>query len=227
MTLVAVVNIVHAHMRLFIFSSMDNSIRPPTRSLTSEGKRLGCHTHSGLLNFRCPGTRRLCRPATSVRRQGAAGAGRSQSAGPAPIWRFSQRRHQRALAAEPDRPGWQKIGTYEYTVNLNDSPTALKTFNDLPIKTVNGTVIYMRDVAYVHNGNPPQTNAVHVNGASAVLLTIVKAGATSTLSGHPQGRSASLKSATLADSASVPDRSCYLAGFSLRPRRAPSRLAAP
>ena len=77
--------------------------------------------------------------------------------------------------------GTQKIGTYEYTVNLNDSPTAVKAFNDLPIKTVNGTVIYMRDVAHVHDGSPPQTNAVHVNGASAVLLTIVKAGATSTL----------------------------------------------
>jgi multidrug efflux pump subunit AcrB len=77
--------------------------------------------------------------------------------------------------------GTQKIGTYEYTVNLNDSPKAVKAFNDLPVKTVNGTVIYMRDVAYVHDGNPPQTNAVHVNGASAVLLTIVKAGASSTL----------------------------------------------
>jgi multidrug efflux pump subunit AcrB len=77
--------------------------------------------------------------------------------------------------------GTQKIGTYEYTVNLNDSPTAVKAFNDLPVKTVNGTVIYMRDVAYVHDGSPPQTNAVHVNGTSAVLLTIVKAGATSTL----------------------------------------------
>jgi multidrug efflux pump subunit AcrB len=77
--------------------------------------------------------------------------------------------------------GTQKIGTYEYTVNLNDSPKAVKAFNDLPVKTVNGTVIYMRDVAYVHDGSPPQTNAVHVNGTSAVLLTIVKAGATSTL----------------------------------------------
>ncbi len=77
--------------------------------------------------------------------------------------------------------GTQKIGSYEYTVNLNDSPKAVEAFNDLPVKTVNGTVIYMRDVAYVHDGSPPQTNAVHVNGASAVLLTIVKAGATSTL----------------------------------------------
>ncbi|HEY0424964.1 MAG TPA: efflux RND transporter permease subunit, partial [Rhodopila sp.] len=77
--------------------------------------------------------------------------------------------------------GTQKIGTYEYTVNLNDSPKAVAAFNDLPVKTVNGTVIYMRDVAYVHDGSPPQTNAVHVNGASAVLLTIMKAGTSSTL----------------------------------------------
>src|SRR5580692_5615769 len=78
--------------------------------------------------------------------------------------------------------GTQKIGSYEYTVNLNDSPTAVKAFNDLPIKTVNGTVIYMRDVAYVHDGNPPQTNVVKVDGKNAVLLSVVKAGATSTLS---------------------------------------------
>ncbi|MET4447613.1 multidrug efflux pump subunit AcrB [Bradyrhizobium sp. GM2.2] len=77
--------------------------------------------------------------------------------------------------------GTQKIGSYEYTVNLNDSPKAVQAFNDLPVKTVNGTVIYMRDVAYVHDGSPPQTNAVHVNGASAVLLTIMKSGASSTL----------------------------------------------
>src|SRR3982075_1793362 len=77
--------------------------------------------------------------------------------------------------------GTQKIGTYEYTVNLNDSPAAITAFNDLPVKTVNGTVVYMRDVAYVHDGSPPQINAVHVNGASAVLLTIMKAGTSSTL----------------------------------------------
>src|ERR1700756_1541899 len=77
--------------------------------------------------------------------------------------------------------GTQKIGKLEYTVNLNDSPSEIAAFNDLPIKTVNGTVIYMRDVAYVHDGSPPQTNVVHVNGASAVLLTIMKSGASSTL----------------------------------------------
>ncbi|WP_299721031.1 efflux RND transporter permease subunit, partial [Tardiphaga sp.] len=77
--------------------------------------------------------------------------------------------------------GTEKIGTYEYTVNLNGSPQAIDAFNNLPIKTVNGTVVYMRDVAYVHDGSPPQINAVHVNGASAVLLTVMKSGASSTL----------------------------------------------
>src|SRR6201981_692580 len=72
--------------------------------------------------------------------------------------------------------GTEKIGTFEYTVNLNDSPGAIPPFNDLPIKTVNGTVIYMHDVAYVHDGSPPQTNVVHVNGKSAVLLAVIKAG---------------------------------------------------
>ena len=78
--------------------------------------------------------------------------------------------------------GTQKIGTFEYTVNLNGSPSAIAAFNDLPIKTLNGTVIYMRDVAHVHDGSPPQTNVVHVDGKSAVLLAVVKAGAASTLS---------------------------------------------
>jgi multidrug efflux pump subunit AcrB len=78
--------------------------------------------------------------------------------------------------------GTQKIGTFEYTVNLNTSPIDIAAFNDLPIKTVNGTVIYMRDVADVHDGSPPQTNVVHVDGKSAVLLAVIKAGAVSTLS---------------------------------------------
>src|SRR5712672_2453717 len=77
--------------------------------------------------------------------------------------------------------GTQKIGTFEYTVNLNDSPSAIAAFNDLPIKTVNGTVIYMRDVAYVHDGSPPQTNVVKVDGKNAVLLSVVAAALKKTL----------------------------------------------
>ncbi len=78
--------------------------------------------------------------------------------------------------------GTQKIGKFEYNVNMNGSPLAISDFNDLPVKTVNGTVIYMRDVAYVHDGSPPQTNVVHVDGQNAVLLSVVKSGAVSTLS---------------------------------------------
>jgi multidrug efflux pump subunit AcrB len=77
--------------------------------------------------------------------------------------------------------GTQKIGTFEYKVNLNNSPSAIDTFNNLPIKTVNGTIIYMRDVAHVHDGSPPQTNVVKVSGTNAVLLSVIKSGATSTL----------------------------------------------
>ncbi|HTH97698.1 MAG TPA: efflux RND transporter permease subunit [Stellaceae bacterium] len=77
--------------------------------------------------------------------------------------------------------GTQKIGSFEYTVVLNDAPQQIDTFNSLPIKTVNGSVIYLRDVAYAHIGGPPQTNVVHVNGANAVLLTIQKNGSASTL----------------------------------------------
>src|SRR6202048_5073882 len=78
--------------------------------------------------------------------------------------------------------GTQKIGTFEYTVNLNASPSDIAAFNNLPIKAVDGTVVYMGDVADVHDGSPPQTNVVHVDGKSAVLLAVFKAGAVSTLS---------------------------------------------
>jgi multidrug efflux pump subunit AcrB len=78
--------------------------------------------------------------------------------------------------------GTQKMGTFEYTVSLNDSPSVISDFNDLPVKAVNGTVVYMHDVAHVHDGNPPQTNVVRVDGKSAVLLSVVKSGTVSTLS---------------------------------------------
>ncbi len=77
--------------------------------------------------------------------------------------------------------GTQKIGKQEYTVKLNDSPSTIAAFNNLPIKAVRDTVVYMRDVAYVHDGSPPQINVVHVDGKSAVLLGIEKSGDTSIL----------------------------------------------
>jgi len=77
--------------------------------------------------------------------------------------------------------GDEKIGRFDWSVALNSSPVLLDKLNDLPIKKVNGTIIYMHDVAYVHDGSPPQTNLVRVNGAHAVLMTILKAGSSSTL----------------------------------------------
>jgi multidrug efflux pump subunit AcrB len=77
--------------------------------------------------------------------------------------------------------GDQKLGKFDWNVALNASPVALEKINDLPVKKVNGTIIYMHDVAFVHAGSPPQTNVVRVNGSRAVLMTILKAGAASTL----------------------------------------------
>ncbi|MDE1150028.1 MAG: efflux RND transporter permease subunit [Azospirillaceae bacterium] len=77
--------------------------------------------------------------------------------------------------------GTQKVGKLEYAIDLNDSPKQIAPFNDMPIKTVNGTVVYMRDVANVHDGSPPQTNVVHVDGKNAVLMSVLKSGSASTL----------------------------------------------
>src|ERR1700759_3493249 len=77
--------------------------------------------------------------------------------------------------------GTQKIGKFEWNVALNASPTVLDHINDLPVKKVDGTIIYVRDVAYAHDGSPPQTNIVRVNGARAVLMSILNAGSASTL----------------------------------------------
>ncbi len=77
--------------------------------------------------------------------------------------------------------GTQKIGKFEYPMQLNNSPTEISGLADLPIKAVNGATIYLRDVAHVRDGYPPQTNIVHVDGGRSVLLTVEKSGATSTL----------------------------------------------
>jgi multidrug efflux pump subunit AcrB len=78
--------------------------------------------------------------------------------------------------------GDEKIGKFDWNVALNASPVLLDRINDLPVKKVNGTIIYIHDVAFVHQGSPPQTNLVRVNGSRAVLMTILKAGSASTLS---------------------------------------------
>jgi len=77
--------------------------------------------------------------------------------------------------------GTEKIGSTEYDVRLNGSPQVISRLNDLPIRSKDGTVTYVRDVAFVHDGSPPQTNIVRVNGRRAVLMTIQKTGTASTL----------------------------------------------
>jgi CzcA family heavy metal efflux pump len=77
--------------------------------------------------------------------------------------------------------GTQKIGEFEYNLQLNNSPLKMEDLGNLPIKVVNGAMVYVRDVASVRDGNPPQTNIVHVNGNRSVLMMVLKAGAISTL----------------------------------------------
>jgi multidrug efflux pump subunit AcrB len=77
--------------------------------------------------------------------------------------------------------GDQKIGAIDYMVATNATPIAIDSFNNIPIKQVGNAVVYLRDVAYVHRGGPPQQNAVLVKGQQSILLEILKSGDASTL----------------------------------------------
>jgi multidrug efflux pump subunit AcrB len=77
--------------------------------------------------------------------------------------------------------GTEKVGDIEYYVKLNESPTEIKDLNDVPIRTRNGTVTYIRDVAHVRDGYPPQTNMVRVDGRRAILQNVLKTGNASTI----------------------------------------------
>ena len=77
--------------------------------------------------------------------------------------------------------GTAKIGTYEYQVDMNGAPLTVAELNDLPIKTVGDSTIYIRDVANVRDGYPPQTNIVRTDGQRSALMVILKNGNASTL----------------------------------------------
>jgi multidrug efflux pump subunit AcrB len=77
--------------------------------------------------------------------------------------------------------GTAKIGPLEYQVEMNSSPRTIAELNDLPVKTVNGSTIYMRDVAHVREGFAPQTNIVRQDGARGALMAMYKIGSGSTL----------------------------------------------
>ena len=77
--------------------------------------------------------------------------------------------------------GTVKIDRFEYAVETNSQPLVVNDLNNMPIKSVNGAMVYVRDVAHVRDGSPPQTNVVRVDGHRAVLISIMKTGSTSTL----------------------------------------------
>jgi multidrug efflux pump subunit AcrB len=77
--------------------------------------------------------------------------------------------------------GTTKIGQFENNVEINGSPTSVEDLNNLPIKVVNGSTIFIRDVAHVRDGFPPQTNIVRSDGQRGSLMSVLKSGNTSTL----------------------------------------------
>src|SRR5882724_7284852 len=77
--------------------------------------------------------------------------------------------------------GTAKIGANEYPIDLNTSPSLIDRLNDLPIKTIDGAVIRIRDVAQVRDGYMPQQNVVRQDGARSTLLSVLKNGSVSTL----------------------------------------------
>ena len=77
--------------------------------------------------------------------------------------------------------GTMKMDRFEYAIETNSAPSIVDQLNDLPIKSVNGAIIYVRDVAHVRDGSPPQTNIVRVDGKRAIMMSIMKTGSASTL----------------------------------------------
>jgi multidrug efflux pump subunit AcrB len=77
--------------------------------------------------------------------------------------------------------GTARIGTREYLVRVNSSPLTVDALNSLPIKTVNGATVYIKDVAQVRDGAAVQTNIVRQDGTRGALLTVLKNGQASTL----------------------------------------------
>jgi multidrug efflux pump subunit AcrB len=79
-------------------------------------------------------------------------------------------------------PGTAKLGPIEYDIGINSSPAALAELNDIPIRYVNGRLVYVRDVGFVHDGFTPQTNLVRRDGRHSALLPVLTSGNASTLS---------------------------------------------
>ncbi len=77
--------------------------------------------------------------------------------------------------------GTAKLAETEYQIKVNSSPLVLDDLNNLPIRTVNGATVYIKDVAQVRDGFVVQSNIVRMNGARGVLMTVTRSGKASTL----------------------------------------------
>jgi len=77
--------------------------------------------------------------------------------------------------------GTAKLGRTEYWVTLNNIPDVIEKFNSIPVKHIGGATVYVRDVAFVHDGYQPQLNVVNLNGYRSVIMNILKNGSASTL----------------------------------------------
>jgi multidrug efflux pump subunit AcrB len=77
--------------------------------------------------------------------------------------------------------GTMKVDRFEYQVETNSAPSIVGQLNNLPIRAANGGIVYVRDVAHVRDGSPPQTNIVRVDGQRAAVMSIMKTGSSSTL----------------------------------------------
>ncbi|MBX9692225.1 MAG: efflux RND transporter permease subunit, partial [Cyanobacteria bacterium] len=116
---------------------------------------------------------------------------------PREVWRDAQRRNKARLSTwKTVRPvtyalaaqnvilpsGQNKLAGSQFAVHLNSTPETIEGFNDLPIKQINGTTVYLRDVAHVRDGFAVQTNIVHQNGRRSTLINVLKSGSASTVS---------------------------------------------
>src|SRR5271170_7584497 len=100
-----------------------------------------------------------------------------QSRGLSPVDVSAVLQHQNVILPSGD----VKLGSKDYTVMMNNSPDVIETINDFPVKEVDGRMVFMRDVAHVHDGYQIQTNSVSENGRPGALMMVRKTGGSSTL----------------------------------------------
>jgi len=77
--------------------------------------------------------------------------------------------------------GYVRFGQNTYSIITNGSPLAIGDYNNIPLKTINGTIVYVKDIAWVHDGYLPQTTMVHIDGQRGVLLPVLKGQGASTI----------------------------------------------